>query len=64
MKSGSGWLVVVAFPDSNPLFMIEPSREVAIESIQDLPDHTGKVYLFKLNFYKGRIYAKRQHKID
>ena len=64
MKSGSSWLVVVAFKDSHPLSYLTESRDEAIASIKDLPKTNGKPYLFKLAFYKGRIYAKRQLKLQ
>ena len=66
MKSGSLWLVVVGFPKANPLGIIEQSREQAVQSIKDLPDLTeteGQVQLFKLSYYKKRLYAKRQVKL-
>ena len=57
-------MVLVAFPDVELSAFLVGTREEAIESIRTLPEHTGKVYLFKLAFYRGRVYAKRQHKID
>ena len=63
MKSGSSWLVVVAFKEETPLSFLTESRDEAIQAITELPETNGKPYLFKLAFYKGRIYAKRQLKI-
>lgn len=57
-------MVLVAFPDVEPSAFLVGTREEAIESIKTLPLHQGKVYLYKLAFYKGRVYVKRQHKID
>lgn len=64
MKSGSFWLVVIGFPKGEPLAFVSSSREEACRAIKDLPETDGIPCLFKLGFYKGRIYAKRQIKID
>jgi hypothetical protein len=63
MKSGVLWLVLVAFKKEIPLSFITGSRPEAIKSIANLPKTDGTPLLFKLAFYKGRIYATRQLKI-
>ena len=57
-------MVVVGFAEVAPLSFLTSSREAAIKAIKDLPKTEGKPYLYKVAFYKGRIYGKRQHKID
>jgi len=64
MKSGVFWQVVVAFKKAAPISFMAENRAKAIEAIAKLPKTDGQPLLFKLAFFKGRIYAKRQVKID
>jgi hypothetical protein len=63
MKSGVFWQVVISFKADPPLSWIAESRAEAVRAIQELPKSGGIPFLYKLAFYKGRIYAKRQFKI-